>query len=376
MRRIFVIILGLFSLSLYSQKENSILNHSFSELIYDQLLDNLEGNISAFIYTPTLVAFVNYTYIKSSMFYSLKPEQRKDIFSKTNYTNKQLFLELDNPFIGQLKDGNRLLLKARYKNNILYEVELSKNEDIEKMIVSSANKKHNKTIVYESGQFKKMTVDRFLNTATWSNIVSPDVNIETYHSTSNGMYTVKEDKYKNGLLQESIIYKPTIKLADKKIENYTRSMYDSRENLIAKVRYSNKDKIIDSLYYYYQDGYLTGARKFDRGEEHVLLMENVDGQIQKLRLAHGEGQINIEYFHDDSNRISRMIVSRNAYDNKDFRFLYNKNKQLISIENYRDLIFEDKVNFEYYDNGIIKSMSKLDKSGRITKEITYSIDYL
>ncbi len=384
MKKLLIIILLFHNFNLcYSQNEN-VFNEKFKEIVFTQIFNDLEVNFPFFISTPGFFMFANFHYQNNKILLNESITENESVSKFSDYSENEISDILDCVFIPSVPSDSNIQMRARSKNNLLYNLIFIQEKDFKILKLSLPDMKSEKEAKYVDGQLESLVIDKN-DGSKYTDIQRVNDNLfrTTKYNSFTEKYSIVELISHNNVPTTKIFYKKSINRQHKKIKKTIKFGYEPNGKLRIE-NICNKNGIIrDSIKYLYDGDLLSAIIESNSGNQNSVFYK-YKGKLLTNKIIRSEyKKINIEYAYNDNKKIECLEIYELGKDSKKkYLFEYNSDTKLISVKCYlvntsiNKVKFLSQYLFTYFDNQILKSLLVTDRKGNIKKEIIYEIDYL
>lgn len=333
MKNLFSALLLFASINCYSQiiRETTETNY-LNNVIWNQVFNDFNIKIPIFIVTPYFYALGSFNTIDNDVFVknNLTPD---DIFSVNDLIRKEFVRNLNISFFAYLPKDSILLLKALYKDRLLYSFHIQKSDTGSSLEYKLPDALLEKVFFGPSGEMVKHVKNQSgavittlsINKGDTLRINSSDNNLKSYSKS-------EEIRYKNGKLSNNLIFKIDKVTQKRKILHSQIYKYypDGKLHLILNLNRNNF--VADSIVNYYKADTLIGIY-------HHRIKENPDkviytyhnGKLLRKNILRGIEFLQVDYEYQNS-RISKLTFLSKKDNTKDlYEFEYNVSGKLIAV---------------------------------------------
>ena len=377
-----LIILSLFFIIGNCQISKDIIDNKIEEVIIRQLFSKLKVkkslgipisydeqiNVSNYFDSKTLC---NDCYIENS-----------DINSALDFAEIEFRKILKNSFSSSFLEGSDVYFRAKHKKNLMYELVF--NVDAQLMTLSYPKKNIEEKIHYENGQLKSFNLREEDRKISYDYDKSEEGRyIKTVYDSKDQTYYLIEGYMQNDRSAKVIHYKKSKSHKIKNIDKIIEYDFYSDGKLKVKKGCDKKGNIRDSIKYFYQNEKLISIVKYGTYFQNSISFKYIDGLIQEKIINDNESRIKISYLYNENDKIRELNIYINGEGNRHkFSFNYISDKYVESIKHNKvdvetkEVVRDIKFLFSYTENNMLKSLRKIDQSGKIKKETLYEMGLL
>lgn len=385
MKSLIVILFACLSVLICKSQENANnLNANVKDLVFIQILNNLEVNYPLVIATPFFFAVSNIQKSNTEVLFDNDSPDFDKLIENSGLNRKEFFTSLTIDFIPFLKSDTTIQMQAKMKNKLLYTTKLSMKGNIETFKIALPDESFTKEITYQNGQFSSMTLIK-PNESYWliKEKKSEGLICQSTFNTKSGTYSFTDDFYQNNKLTRKILYKSTSERTSKQIKKTWNYAYDADGRIVSITGADYQDIKTDSVNYYYTGSKLNSIVTHNIDDQSTTFYQPESGLITDYLYKGFESTINIHYEYNKQGKIANVLLKNSKKPSEEsYSFEYNSSDKLVSIKKFvtsnisGDLVFKNQYLFSYNNDQILTSLIVSDKKGNIQKEITYEINYL
>lgn len=360
------------------------LNANINNIVFIQILNNLEVNYPLVIATPYFFSMTN---VQKSNIDILIGEEMPDqgkLIVRSGLNRQELLRSLNIEFIPVFKYDTTIQMLAKMKNKILYSIKFIKDGTNETFSIANPDNSLTKEIIYQNGQFVSMKVTKpddsymVVKEKKADNIFS-----QTIFSTKSGKYSISEYFYKNDFLTKKVLYKSSSDSKSREIIMTLTYKYDPTGRIISISGFDKKGKSTDSTSYFYFDSKLHSIVTYSKDAQGTIFYQPENQMISSYIYKELDNTITLHYKYNADNQVEKILLNdlkKQLTESYDFE--YNSIHKLVSIKKYgtnsitEDFTFQNQFLFSYNNDQILKSMLVTNNKGNIQKEIIYEINYL
>lgn len=367
-----------------SQENTNYLNENIKDIVFVQILNNLEVNYPIVITTPVFFAMTSFQKTNNEVLF----DESIPAFDKINENlglNRQKFFSLLNiEFIPMFKTDKTIQIQAKMKNKLLYTSKLIKSAYDESYTIALPDESFSKEIIYQNGQFKSMTLVKPDGRYWKINEKKADsLYCQTSFNTKSGDYSFTDEFFLNHNLIRKILYKTTPDRKSREIKKTWNYNYDSNGKIVSILSRDNRGVKTDSISYFYTGSKLNSIVAYNNDSQCTIFYQSETGLMSDYVYTGFENTLNIHYEYNQHGQIGSVLIKsiKKPFE-ESYVFQYNSSLNLVSIKKYatnsisNDLIYRNQYLFSYNSDNILASLTVTDKKGNIQKEISYEINYL
>jgi len=386
MKKLIIVIICTFSTFNYcmSQEPANNLNTNINNIVFIQILNNLEVNYPLVIATPYFFAMTNVQHSNIDMLIGEETTDPGKLIVKSALNRQELFRSLNIEFIPLLKVDTTIQIQAKMKNKVLFTIKFAKTGTNETYSIANPDNSITKEINYQNGQFIAMNVikpdERFMVVKEKK---ADNLFCQTIFNSKTGKYSISEYFYQNDFLKRKIVYKSSTDRKSRDIELTINYIYDPSGRIISISGIDYKGKNTDSISYFYNDLKLHSIVTFSKDAQSTIFYEPETELISAYIYKELDHTITLRYEYNTNNQVENISLNDSEKQiTESYNFEYNSSYKLVSIKKYetnrisKDINFQNQFIFSYNSDLILTSMLVTDNKGNIKKEINYEINYL
>ena len=365
--------------NVYSQtKYNIKATNYLNNILWSQIFNNFDVKTPILFVSPWLFVSGSIQYIDNDVF--LKQNfSEDDLFTEKEIILKEFTKQLNMSFFNYIPTDTTMVLKALYKNRLLYTVNLMKSDSLIKSEYLLPDNETGETV--EFGKNEKL-ISRFkfspYTKITTTTINKPDSLIYRTSDELKSYIVIDENQYLNDTLINQKVFKESFETKKRKFVSGSHFQYNDIGSL-AKVLTLDKNGITtDSIEYFYTNDTLASImQSVFRDTPNIIYYNYSNGRVSEKSIRKKEFSFKIEYEYL-KDKISRIKFSNLSDDTKEeYAFGYNIGGFLMSVMCYskNSLELKRQIFFAYDVKQNIKTIKVVNKNGLIEKEISYDYDF-
>ena len=370
------------ALNCFSQTRNKITaNNYLNRTIWSQIVNDFEIHVTIPIVTPWAFGIGNFNYIDNDVF--TKNNLKEDnLFTEKDILFKEILNTLDVNFVNYVPTDSTMIMRALYKNRLLYTLELQQSDSIITVNYKLPDNKSGETVKFDKrGNLKSQIITSYDNTVEIENErISDSLFICTTYNDLKNYTLIEENLYRKGVLNNKKVFRESKETKKKKFISENCFKYDSNSKLSKIYNLDKKGITIDSVVYFYRNDTLIAIKQDnDPNTSNVIVYKYKDGKVSQKNICKENFSIQFnETFKQ--NKISQFEYTDLKVNNaKHYDLDYNKQGFLNSV------LFKSSSNFNndfdqhcvltYNSNQNLQTIKIINKEGVIKKEINYEYDY-
>jgi hypothetical protein len=367
-----------------SQEYTNNLNENVKDIVFVQMLNNLEVDYPIVIATPFFFAITSFQKSNSEDLFN----ENIPAIDKTNQNlsldKQKFFTSLNIEFIPMFKSDKTIQIQAKMKNKLLYTSKLTKTAKEELFNIALPDESFSKEIIYQNGQLKSLTLVK-PDERYWmiNEKKSDSLFCQTSYNTKSGNYSFTDEFYQNNNLIRKVLYKNTTDRKSREIKRTWNYNYDTDGKILSIVSLDNRGIRTDSINYFYTGSKLTSIATYNNDNQCTIFYHLETGLISDYVYKGFENTVNIHYEYNNRGQIVSVLLKNTKKPfEESYIFEYNSTSNLVSIKKYTttdisdELTYRNQYLFTYNSDKVLTSMIVTDKKGNIKKEIKYEINYL
>jgi len=385
MKKLTIILLTCFSFIICKSQESvNNLNANIKDIVFVQILNNLEVNYPIIVATPAFFAMTTVQHTNLEMLFDEDKPDLSKIIGNSGLNRQEFFNTLNLEFFPKLNSDTTVQIQAKMKNKLLYTVKFRQKRNTETYIIAVPDESFSKEITYQNGLFKSLTVVK-PDERYWviSENKSDSLVSRTAFNSKSGKYSFVDDFYENNILTKKVLYKSTANRKSREIKQIWNYSYDSNGSIISIACHDSKGTKTDSINYFYSGSKLNSIITHTKDSQSTLFYHPETGLISDYLYNGFENTINSHYEYNQQGLIKNVLFKNTGKPSEEnYVFEYNSTSNLVSIRKSvtnsisNDLILKNQYIFSYNQNHILTSIMVTDQKGIIQKEISYEINYL
>ena len=349
--------------------------------IWSQIVNDFEIHVTIPIVTPWAFGIGNFNYIDNDVF--TKNNLKEDnLFTEKDILFKEILNTLDVNFVNYVPTDSTMIMRALYKNRLLYTLELQQSDSIITVNYKLPDNKSGETVKFDKrGNLKSQIITSYDNTVEIENErISDSLFICTTYNDLKNYTLIEENLYRKGVLNNKKVFRESKETKKKKFISENCFKYDSNSKLSKIYNLDKKGITIDSVVYFYRNDTLIAIKQDnDPNTSNVIVYKYKDGKVSQKNICKENFSIQFnETFKQ--NKISQFEYTDLKVNNaKHYDLDYNKQGFLNSV------LFKSSSNFNndfdqhcvltYNSNQNLQTIKIINKEGVIKKEINYEYDY-
>lgn len=360
------------------------LNVNINNIVFIQIMNNLEVNYPLVIATPYFFSVTNVQKSNIDMLIGEEMPDQGKLIIRSGLNRQELLRSLNIEFIPLLKVDSTIQLQAKMKNKMLYTIKFIKKGETETFSIANPDNSLTKEIIYQNGQFVSMKVmkpDDIYMIAKEKR--TDNLFRQTIFSAKSGKYSISEYFYQNNLLNKKILYKSSTDSKSRDIKMTLMYKYDTSGRIISISGSEKKGKSADSTNYFYDGSKLHTIVNYSKNAQSTIFYKPENQLISSYIYKELDNTITLRYEYNSDNQVEKIHLNDSKKQlTESYNFEYNTSFKLVSIKKYgtnrisEDITFQNQFLFSYNNQLILTSMVVTDNKGKIQKEIIYEINYL
>ncbi|MDD4971549.1 MAG: hypothetical protein PHT07_19140 [Paludibacter sp.] len=384
MKKVILFSFFLIGLTCYSQTKNKITaNNYLNKTIWSQIFNDFEIKVTIPIVTPWVIGIGNFNYIDNDVF--TKNNLKEDnLFTEKDILFKEILSTLDANFLNYVPTDSTMIMRALYKDRLLYTLELQQSDSIFTIDYKLPDNTSGETIIFDKrGNLKSQIIYNPDNKVEIQNKgISDSLFICTTNNDLKNYTLIEENLYSNGILNSKKVFRESKETKKRKFISENQFKYGNNSNISKIYNLDKKGMIIDSIVYFYRNDTLIAIQQENAPKApNVILYRYNDGKESQKNINKEDFSIQFDKSFNE-NKISQFeYTDLKINDAKHYDFDYNKFGFLNSVlfksssNINNELKFDQQCLLTYNTNQNIQTIKVINNKGVIKKEINYEYDY-
>lgn len=386
MRKISVIILVFAMLQVQGQENNQHpLDSLLKDIIYTQLVNDLEYEVPFMFFTPGFFLAGSYTSVNNKIYFENQETTNRYFKDPTQIIADDLKQFIDFDVLTEDDLNHDLNIKSFSDHNLLFTLRYKQNKDIDNIVFNLPVGNYTREQKFNNGTLLSSKISKrnkqYLSKLEYEN--KDKINIIKY-DISKRKYSYVTKQYQDGKLLSVTHYKPNKEREPGKINKIEKYYYNSDGNLHKRVTLNRKKEPTDSTMLIYKNGKLASVGYYDHNSYNTIsYFYNEEKLPVRKEIRSDNETTTLKYnYKNDILESFEIVKQKKPARNSLYTFDYNAAGKLIGLKIYRGNSYHNRLSpdnqytFSYNEEGLLELIRDIGKNGVIRKTISYEVEII